>query len=122
MSLINRSERGSIYELGVTYDGGDVFRDGDTPRFTAGQRFGEAWDLSWETELGRAYKNTEGVKTDPGYGVHNLRATCKPQRGVLEGTEVRFGLNNITDKQYTPRLSTRPATGRSFNVSVSNTF
>lgn len=93
----------------------------DTLRLTLGKKFGEQWDLSFETEFARDYR-TNGVVTDEGYAVHNLRATWIPQRGLLEGTQVRFGIENVTDELYTPRLSTRPATGRNFKVLISTTF
>ncbi|WP_276151500.1 MULTISPECIES: TonB-dependent receptor [unclassified Sulfitobacter] len=93
----------------------------DTLRLTLGKKWGQEWDVSWETEFAADYK-TAGTVTDDGYTVHNLRATWIPQSGVLEGSMVRFGVENVTDRQYTPRLSTRPAAGRNFKVSLSTTF
>jgi len=109
----------STTEAGATADWRQAPQD--TLRLTIGKKFGQEWDLSWETEFARDFK-TAGVVTDEGYTVHNLRATWIPQRGVLEGTQVRLGIENVTDEFYTPRLSTRPATGRNFKLSVSTTF
>lgn len=196
-ALINQSERGSTYEIGVSFDRADVFaggdqlafklnyystrlwdlttyrsfapggstvsieRDGieleaayamangfymdanahisngqatietgavsdwaqnpqDTLRLSLGKKFGEELDVSWEIEAAKRYD--EGGTVSPGYGVHNLRATYAPQQGVLRGTEIRIGIENVMDKAYQPRLSTRNATGRNFKVSLSKTF
>lgn len=93
----------------------------DTLRLTLGKKWGQEWDVSWETEFAADYRSA-GVVTDEGYTVHNLRATWVPQQGILEGSMVRFGIENVTDRQYTPRLSTRAAAGRNFKVSLSTTF
>jgi hemoglobin/transferrin/lactoferrin receptor protein len=92
----------------------------DNLRLTVGRKFGEELDLSWETELAKRYD--EGGFVSPGFGVHNLRATYVPQSGMLEGTNMRFGVENLFDKAYQPRLSTRNATGRTFKVTLSKTF
>ncbi|MEH6737312.1 MAG: ligand-gated channel, partial [Sulfitobacter sp.] len=60
--------------------------------------------------------------TVAGSVVHNLRATYKPQQGLLRDTEIRFGVENVFDHDYTPRLSTRTAAGRNFKVSLATTF
>ena len=57
-----------------------------------------------------------------GYGVNNLRATYRPQNGVLKGTEIRFGVENVFDKQYQTQLSTRAAAGRNFKLTLAKTF
>ncbi|MEP4194811.1 MAG: TonB-dependent receptor [Aliishimia sp.] len=93
----------------------------DTVRLTIGKKWEQEWDVSWETEFAADYESA-GVVTDEGYTVHNLRATWAPQHGALEGSTIRFGVENVTDIDYTPRLSTRAATGRNFKVSLSTTF
>ncbi|MEM6309834.1 MAG: TonB-dependent receptor [Pseudomonadota bacterium] len=92
----------------------------DNLLLTLGKKFGEEWDVSWEINAVADYK--VGAADDDGYAVHNLRATYAPQQGVLKGTEVRFGVENVFDKFYQPRLATRPATGRNFVLTVSTTF
>ncbi len=92
----------------------------DTLRLTVGKKFSEMLDLSWEVEAAKRF--TSGTTDVPGFGVHNLRATYVPQRGALEGTEIRFGVENVFDRYYTPRLSQRAATGRNFKVTISKTF
>lgn len=92
----------------------------DTLRLTLGKKFGEELDLSWEIVASKRYD--EGGDVSPGFGVHNLRATYAPQQGVLEGTQIRFGIENAFDKVYQPRLSSLNSTGRNFKVSLSKTF
>lgn len=195
--LRSQSEKGTTYEIGVSYDGESVFRDGDnfalklnyyntslrdvtsarsfTPggsideidregleieasygaasgfyfdvnshissgdatteagavapwrqnpadnlRLTLGKKFDTGLDLSWELEAARTETSSSGRSA--GYSVHNLRATYLPQQGILKGAEFRVGLENVLDKQYTPHLSTRPATGRNLKLTVSKVF
>lgn len=92
----------------------------DTLRLTLGKKFGEELDLSWEVVGAKRYD--EGGDVSPGFGVHNLRATYAPQQGVLEGTQIRFGIENAFNKSYQPKLSSLNSTGRNFKVSLSKTF
>jgi hemoglobin/transferrin/lactoferrin receptor protein len=62
------------------------------------------------------------VTPTPASTVHNLRATYVAQDGFLEGAEVRFGVENVFDLNYTPHLATRAAPGRTFKVSLAKTF
>ncbi|MCE8006148.1 TonB-dependent receptor [Aestuariivita sp.] len=87
---------------------------------TVGRRFNEAIDLSWEVVANQRYDR--GPDVSAGYAVHNLRATFRPQTGVWDGTEIRVGLENVFDKQFTRRLSTRPSAGRNLKVSLAKTF
>ena len=62
------------------------------------------------------------VEIAENYTVHNLRATWKPQNGALEGTEVRFGLENAFDHDYTGNLSSRKAPGRTYKLGITKVF
>lgn len=112
------SDGTSTTEAGV--EGDWAQNPADTLRVTLGKKFGQNLDLSWELEAAKGYTGSSG--TSPGYGAHNLRATFVPQQGVFEGTQIRVGLENAFDKLYTPRLSTRAATGRTLKLSVSKVF
>lgn len=92
----------------------------DTVQFTLGKKFGEELDLSWEVVADKRY--TRSTTPVPGFAVHNLRATYTPQQGVLEGAELRIGVENLFDKQYTRRLSTRPARGRNVKLTLAKNF
>lgn len=108
----------------ATFDGGAqgdwAQNPQDNLRLTLGRKFSDELDLSWEVEAAKRYD--EGGTVSPGFGVHNLRATYVPQNGVLDGSTIRFGVENLFDKTYQPRLSTRNATGRTFKVTLSTTF
>jgi hemoglobin/transferrin/lactoferrin receptor protein len=89
---------------------------------TVGKRFNDSLDLSWELVSAESAMALNGSGPISGYGVSNLRATYLPQSGLLEGTAIRFGIENLFDKEYQTQLSTRAAAGRNFKVSVSKTF
>lgn len=92
----------------------------DSLQLTVGRKFGEELDVSWEVVADRRFDNA--TPEVPGAVIHNIRTTYRPQQGPLEGSEVRLGIENVFDKQYTPRLSTRPSPGRNFKVTLSTTF
>ncbi|MFQ6550454.1 TonB-dependent receptor domain-containing protein [Aestuariibius sp. 2305UL40-4] len=104
--------------------GGDIsdwrITPADSARLTIGRRFEEELDLSWEVVAAR--EETREDDSSPGFAVHNLRATYIPQAGVLEGTELRLGVENAFDREYTPHLSTRPAPGRNIKLTLARTF
>ena len=104
----------------VTSDWG--LNAGNNLRLTVGKTFGDALDLSWETEMNESVTN--GFGYTPSYAVHNLRATLAPGRGVWEGTELRVGIENLFDQSYrTPLMSPgRRATGRNFKFTVAKAF
>ena len=93
----------------------------DSARLTLGRKFGEALDVSWEVVANKSVQKTATTHV-PGFGVHNLRLTWAPETGPLEGTTIRAGIENVFDRAYTPNLSTRPAAGRNFKVTLSRLF
>jgi hemoglobin/transferrin/lactoferrin receptor protein len=123
---------GFYADINATIADGEEFRSGtpqrwrnlpaDNARLTLGKRFGEALDVSWELVAANSGYNSDGSTEVAGYGVQNLRATYRPQDGVLKGTEVRFGIENAFDKQYQSSLSSRAAPGRNFKLTVAKTF
>ncbi|WP_354667660.1 TonB-dependent receptor plug domain-containing protein [Lentibacter algarum] len=92
----------------------------DQLRLTVGKKWDDELDLSWEVVANK--KMTRSSTPSASNVTHNLRATYKPQSGVLEGTEMRFGVENIFDKEYTPHLATRTAPGRNFKFTLAKTF
>lgn len=96
----------------------------NSARLTVGKKWGEELDLSWEALFvdDSRTQTRSGTKRVPGYVTHALRATYVPQQGVLKDTEIRFGIENLLDQDYTARLSTRPAPGRTFKVTFAKTF
>lgn len=92
----------------------------NTAQLTLGKRWGDEVDLSWE--IVAADDMDRSASPTPGYNVHNLRATYKPQTGVLEGVEMRFGVENVLDREYRTHLATRNAPGRTFKLTLAKTF
>jgi len=92
----------------------------DSVRFTLGRKFGDELDLSWEVVANKSIDT--GTVSAPGFGIHNLRATYVPQSGVLKDTQIRLGIENAFDRDYTPHLSTRPAPGRNIKLSLARVF
>ena len=88
----------------------------DSINLTIGKKFDEVLDLSFETI---AYAELDESDS---YVTNNLRATYKPQNGILRGTEVRVGVENAFDVAYQPRLSSNPAPGRDIKLTLARTF
>ncbi|OIQ32926.1 MAG: ligand-gated channel [Alphaproteobacteria bacterium MedPE-SWcel] len=83
---------------------------------TVGKKFNDTLDLSWEAVL------TKDIGTTAGYAVHNVRATYAIETGFLKEAEVRLGIENLFDTQYTPHLATRAAAGRNIKLSLAAAF
>ena len=95
----------------------------DRLRTVLGKRFDETLDLSWELVANaRMDRVNSGTDEAPGSVIHNLRASYRPQAGVLAGTELRLGIENLFDTDYRPWLATRDAPGRNIKLTVSKTF
>ncbi|WP_338031147.1 TonB-dependent receptor plug domain-containing protein [Chachezhania antarctica] len=91
-------------------------------RLTLGKRIGDTWDLSWELVGAKGLTDRYDDRT-PGFGISNVRATWKPQDGgLLEGTQVRFGVENLFDRDFRTALSTLNAPGRNVKLTVSKLF
>ncbi|WP_306113439.1 MULTISPECIES: TonB-dependent receptor domain-containing protein [unclassified Roseovarius] len=92
----------------------------DSLRLTVGKRIADTYDLSWEVVANDAIE-INGTRSSS-FVIHNLRATIAPRNGVWKDTEFRIGVENVFDKQYEPRLSTRPSPGRNFKFTLAKTF
>lgn len=82
----------------------------------------DAWRLGLRSTLAAGRdKPAEDRRT--GYGVHDIFATWKPQDGQLAGIEVHMGIDNVTDRDYTPATwLSGPAPGRNVKLAVSRSF
>ncbi|MCH2096466.1 MAG: TonB-dependent receptor plug domain-containing protein [Rhodobacteraceae bacterium] len=93
----------------------------DSISLTLGKKFQNGWDTSWELVSAKARDN-DGVVT-PGYTIHNIRASWKPQTGVLKGGEVRLGIENAFDRDYATALGGgRKSPGRNIKLTLAKTF
>lgn len=96
----------------------------DEARWTVGTRF-PTWnvDVSWEAVFNAGQdKISSSMSSTKGYTLHNFQAIWKPQDGVLEGTDVIFGVENVFDKTYTDYLSQEEGDGRTFKLTLAKTF
>lgn len=96
----------------------------DRAQLTLGKKWDDRFDLSWEIVHAADRRDAFGADLSNST-VHNLRATWKPQgQAWLDGSEVRFGVENLLDADYVGHLSSpsRKAPGRTFKVSLSKTF
>ncbi|SDY78888.1 TonB-dependent receptor domain-containing protein [Citreimonas salinaria] len=107
-------------------DGSDaVWRNSpaDRVQMTLGRKWEDALDLSWE--MVHAADRFDAMGEDlADVTVHNLRSTWSPAKGLLDDTEIRFGIENALDADYVGHLSSpsRKAPGRTFKVSLTATF
>lgn len=98
------------------------FAPADSARLTIGKRL-DMVDLSWEiARTATMTRVSQGDPITPSYTVHALRATFRPQQGLLAGSEVRVGIENLLNQSYTPYLAPRTAPGRTVKISLTKTF
>lgn len=85
---------------------------------SAGLTFG------WRGEFASGQEEVSGAfaTATPGYSVHSLFGSWKPQSGMLQDMDVRLGVDNVTDKTFRRHLSSLDAEGRSFKLTVGHTF
>lgn len=58
-----------------------------------------------------------------GYGTHDIFAVWTPQDGPARGLEVNLGVDNVTNRDYTPATwLTGPAPGRNVKLSLTRSF
>ncbi len=85
-----------------------------------GKKWQDEFDLSWEVVANARMKRV--ATPTPSNVVHNLRGTYRPQSDVLKGAELRVGVENLFDLDYTPHLATRKAPGRTIKFTLAKTF
>jgi len=80
-------------------------------------------DFGWRGVMAAGQDKVSGsTAATPGYTVHNLFASWKPDEGVLQDSEFRFGIENILDKTYREHLSGDNGKGRTFRVTLVHQF
>ncbi|MGN7869428.1 TonB-dependent receptor domain-containing protein [Paracoccus sp. 22332] len=125
---------GLYVDLNATWTEGDAratagaseywdYAPADRLRLTLGQHVTDELDLSWEAvAAARMDRVNAPTEEAAGHTIHNLRATYRPQTGVLEGAELRVGIENVFDKDYRPWLATRKAPGRNIKLTLAKSF
>lgn len=82
----------------------------------------DAWRVGLRSTLAAGRDKPDGDRRT-GYGVHDIFASWTPQGGQLEGVEFHMGIDNVTDRDYTPATwLTGPAPGRNVKLSISRSF
>jgi hemoglobin/transferrin/lactoferrin receptor protein len=56
------------------------------------------------------------------YDVHDLFLNWTPDQGVLAGTDIRFGIENVFDTTYRNNLDQENGTGRNIKLTLTRTF
>lgn len=80
-------------------------------------------DFGWRGVMAAGQdKVSETTLPTSGYTVHNLFASWKPDEGLLQDSEFRFGIENLLDKNYREHLSGDNAAGRTFRVTLAHQF
>jgi len=99
----------------------------DSVQLTLGKRFmDDQLDLAvemrhdWSTD--RNVQFSGASERSAAFTTWSLNAAWTPNTGPLEGVQIRGAVENIFDTDYTPYLSTRPARGRTFKVSIAKVF
>lgn len=96
----------------------------DTLNLTLGYVFpAQNLTVGWRGEFAddQNETTTASLRT-PGYSVHNLFLTWKPQDGALKGLEVQAGVDNLFDKAFRRHLSSLDAEGRTVKLTLGKTF
>nr|MDX8305644.1 TonB-dependent receptor [Agrobacterium rosae] len=133
ISLMNGSRKGAINDI----YGGKTYPNDMSPltaNAAVGYRVPE-WDLSfgWTGHFVSAQTHTpvnQGTgyfyarPESAGYAVQGLFLDWTPREGLMAGTEVHAGVENMFDKLYEPYLSdgVSAMAGRNFKLSISRKF
>ena len=83
---------------------------------------GGAWRAGLTSTLAAGRDREDGTHRG-GYGVHDVFAEWTAPSGALAGTTVHVGVDNLTDRDYTPATwQTGPAPGRNVKLSLTRRF
>ncbi|WBU65119.1 TonB-dependent receptor domain-containing protein [Paracoccus aerodenitrificans] len=80
------------------------------------------WKIGARSLLAKGRGKPDGSHRS-GFGVHDIYAIWTPSAGALQGVEVNLGVDNLTNRDYTPATyQTGPADGRNLKISLSKRF
>lgn len=86
---------------------------------------GRSADLSleygWRANF---YQSLDGAGGDtfPSYQVHDVFLDWRPDEGIFEGTEIRFGIDNVFDETFRNSLDDENGRGRTFRITAVREF
>ncbi|WP_127104919.1 TonB-dependent receptor domain-containing protein [Pararhodobacter zhoushanensis] len=86
-------------------------------------------EFGWRGTFAGGMETASG-DTVPGYGVHDLFVTWRPDQGALRGVEVQLAVNNVFDRYYYNALDvggygyafSNPRSGRDVRLTLGRTF
>lgn len=94
----------------------------DRVALSASWQASDSWKIGARSILAKGRDKPDGSHR-AGFGVHDIYAIWEPQGGTLEGITVNMGVDNVTDRDYTPATyQTGPAPGRNIKISLSRAF
>ncbi|WP_245727395.1 TonB-dependent receptor domain-containing protein [Paracoccus isoporae] len=80
------------------------------------------WKIGTRSLLAKGRDKPDGTHRG-GFGVHDIFAVWSPARGALQDVQVNLGIDNVTNRDYTPATYlTGPAPGRNAKISVTRRF
>lgn len=80
-------------------------------------------DFGWRGVFARSQGRVSGTtERTSGYMVHDLFSSWKPETGALGGTEFRFGISNLFDRQYKEHLAGDKGKGRTAKLTLARQF
>ncbi|SDR26026.1 TonB-dependent receptor [Pseudovibrio sp. Tun.PSC04-5.I4] len=96
----------------------------DNAFLKAGYKFAEYnLDMSWRANFYAPQNRVEDADDrTPGYALHQVQLSWKPEDGILAATEIRGSITNIFDQKYKSHLSGITGKGRAFKLSLAKTF
>ncbi|MDO5647164.1 TonB-dependent receptor [Paracoccus sp. (in: a-proteobacteria)] len=82
----------------------------------------DEWRFGARSTLAAGRTKADGNRR-AGYGVHDIFATWTPQTGPARGMALQLGVDNVTNRDYTPATyQSGPAAGRNVKIALSRSF
>lgn len=78
--------------------------------------------MGWRVNWANAITTGSPTTSAPSWHTHDLFLTWKPDAGILAGTELRLGVDNLFDRSYRQNLALDPAPGRTVKLALARTF
>lgn len=99
----------------------------DTPAETVALTLGaklpeQGLSLGWRVNWANAITTGSATTSAPSWHTHDIFATWKPETGAMAGTEIRFGVDNLFDRNYRSNLALDPAPGRTVKIALARSF
>lgn len=89
---------------------------------SASYQINDSWKIGARSTLADGRDKPNGSHRS-GYGVHDIHASWTAASGPAEGLEVNFGIDNVTNRDYTPATwLTGPAAGRNVKLTLTRSF